>query len=241
MWYHTRDRRDFHTSSENGASCLKISTIFHCKGRLSQSVKRVTEPKLRPGRGDNARCKSNGTEADSQRTRRGANAQFGCGMRLSPFIHRGKLRLSWLVRYSCSSSSAVCLSLSVFLPPLALAGGGSLDITRCYLAAGRLDALTPNAPRVDYAGTDPPRAGGAAVLGAGRRRGFVVPRAGGVEVWRLREAQPFTSSTRVCACTTWFSMQAISRAVRGMPCRVQRGRTVPCRACRMDGRYHRRA
>ena len=138
-----------------------------------------------------------------------------------------------------------CLSecLSFFLPPLGFARsfGGSLDITLCYLAAGRLDALTPNAPRVDYAGTDPPRAGGAAVLGAGRRRGFVVPRAGGVEVWRLREAQPFTSSTRVCACTTWFSMQAIPRAVRGMPCRVQRGRTVPCRACRMDGRYHRRA
>ena len=195
---------------------------------MSQSMKRVTEPKPRAGRRETVSWNTSQGNAGTTRARAPSNPRavgVACGMRSSI----GALRLPWLVRYSCSSSSAVFLSL-----------GSSLDITLCYLAAGRLDALTPNAPRVDYAGTDPPRAGGAAVLGAGRRRGFVVPRAGGVEVWRLRQAQPFTSSTRVCAFTTWFSMQAIPRRT-WMPCRVQRACTVPCRACRMDGRYHRRA
>ena len=69
-------------------------------------MKRVTEPKLRAGRGDTVGGNTSGGNAGS------TDSQVG--MRSS----MGKLRLSWLVRYSCSSFVVGCLPecLSVFLP-----------------------------------------------------------------------------------------------------------------------------
>ena len=255
LWYHTTDRRDFHTSSETGFLVSDLHYLSLQAGRLSQSVKRVTEPKRPAGRGDTARREHFSWERRKSGTRHAqrvsTNAQLEC-VRSS----MGKLRLSVvtlsckLVRYSCSSSSAVCLSvcLSFFrlglgqkLAEHAPTRGGSLDIYPLLLRPQ--GGLTHSRPmhRESIMPVLTPRA-----LAAPR---YWVPvddedlwclarvesRSGGsVKLSRSRAPPGCVRVPHGLACRPY-------RAVRGMPCRVQRACTVPCRACRMDGRYHRRA
>ena len=207
-------------------------------------MKRVTEPKLRAGRGSNAGTPVHAGTTDpaecvhpwalsesvvvgpmSDARRRGASAVC-LSLCLSVCLSFFRLGLGQKLTEHAPTPHFFGCSLDIY--PLLLRPQGGLTHSRPMHRESIMPVLTPRAlaaPRYWVPVDDED-------LWCLAR---VESRSGGsVKLSRSRAPPGCVRVPHGLACKPY-------RAVRGMPCRVQRGRTVPCRACRMDGRYHRRA